>query len=176
MRALSSTKSHHRGMASVTGRVDLGGSYVEWSQLDRGRQKNLISLIGKVLKIYKGTNLKHKKIAENSNTKNQSRKVTIKGRDKLRGPKTYRQESVMIIPPFTITALPCPTACITQWSDEPRRAGPPKKDRPYQRVLTKRFAGVNGKPIPADLPWEAHELLLRKLVVATEPSRATETI
>ena len=72
-------KATAESVTSVTTGVDLGGSFITWCQLDRGRQKNLISLTGKIFKIYKGTNVKHKRIAENSNTKNQYQKSNNKG-------------------------------------------------------------------------------------------------
>lgn len=58
----SAMKSHHGNyeiMSLVATRMDLGGSQ---SQPERGRQNNMISLAGKLLKIYKGTHLIHKKI------------------------------------------------------------------------------------------------------------------
>ena len=60
----SAMKSHYLKyeiMPLVGVRMYFGGSNTKWSQAERGRQKNIISLTGNILEIYKGTNLKHKK-------------------------------------------------------------------------------------------------------------------
>ena len=54
-----------------------------------------------------------------------------------------------------ITALSGEGTCVSQLSYEPCHAGPPKTDRSWWRVLTKR--GPRVKTTPVFLLWEPHE-------------------
>ena len=64
-------------LSAVTRRMDPGGSHTKTSA--RGRQKNMIPLQRKFLKIYEWTHWKLKNIPENTNTNNQSSKINNKG-------------------------------------------------------------------------------------------------
>lgn len=76
------------------------------SARDRGRQNNMVSLTGKIFKIYKGTHLKHKIL------RIQPESISLKSNNKWAGiksevPITYTQESVFVNdnPPSRINAL-----------------------------------------------------------------------